>query len=736
MIIWNQQHHLFHLQTNETSFVLQLLNTKHVAVVYWGKKLNTSSLSYIVNDIKRASYLSDTDLIKDFKLEQIPQIFPSFGNTDMRTPAFEFDYEDGSRITDLRYKKHSIKKGKKKIKGLPTVLASELEVETLELSLVDQVKNNEVILSFSVFENYNTITESVRVVNHDQNKLYINRLMSANIDFLDDHFDFLHLSGAWGRECHVVRRKMEQGVQSVDSKRGASGHGQNPFVALLDPAADETHGDVYALSLVYSGNFLAGVEEDMHQNARFQIGINPFDFRWTLNQGETFYAPEAVLVYSDQGIGKMSRTYHRLFIDCLMQSKFNQRERPILINNWEATYFDFNRDVLLGIAREAKEVGIELFVLDDGWFGSRDDDTSSLGDWTPNESKLGGSLKSLADAVNEIGLGFGIWFEPEMVSPNSKLYREHPDWAIHVRDRKAQQARHQYVLDLSNPEVQAYIIQSVSNVLRGAPITYVKWDMNRNLTDIGSDYLASDRQKEVAHRYILGLYSILDRITEAFPDVLFESCAGGGGRFDPGMLYYMPQNWTSDDTDAVERLSIQYGTSLAYPSVAMTCHVSVVPNHQVGRLTPIKTRATVAMQGNLGYELNLMNCDADDKVTIRKQISFYKSIRQVIQFGDLYRLEDRIHDSNAHAWMHLSKDKKTIVVGYVQILSKPNTVPKRLRLVGLNEDDLFELSETKEVHSGAELMYIGLDLPKVKEDFCAKQFVLTKKGELSNNKKD
>lgn len=712
---------LFFLNTCFTSFVLLVNEEGYVFLLYWGEKIECTDISYILNEITRASYLADTNGKKDFKLEQLPQIYPSYGYTDLREPAFAFTYADGSRTTDLRYQSHQVYSCKKKLNGLPTVLSKDSEV--LELTLYDSLKQVEVILTFGVFETYNAITQSVRVKNKNKNEsIYIEKICSTNIDLLECNYEFLHLSGAWGRECHVKRRQLEQGIQSIGSIRGASGHGQNPFAALISPGADENHGDVYAMNFVYSGNFLASAEVDMHQNTRFQIGIHPFDFLWTLEPGKEFQSPEVVLVYSEQGIGKMSRTFHRLYQDCLMTKPFAHQEHPILLNSWEAHYFDFNRENLVELAEEASKVGSELFVLDDGWFGKRNDTTSSVGDWIPNKEKLGGTLQSLIEEVEKKDISFGLWFEPEMVSPDSKLYQEHPEWVMQVKGRRLEKSREEYVLDLSNPDVCNYIIESISTILLNNPISYVKWDMNRNFTNMGSTYLKPERQKEQAHRYILGLYHILDVLTNSFPNVLFEGCAGGGGRFDPGILYYMPQIWVSDDTDAMERLKIQYGTSMIYPSIAMGCHISDIPNHQIERSESMETRAAVAMWGNLGLELNLKKISTQERMKLIEKLDFYKKVRKIVQFGSLYRLKG-LDMGNEYAWMYKSKDEKQILVTYVQVLAKPNTVPKRLQLDGLDPKAFYQVYNDSNVYTGQELMKIGLALGKVKSDAFSKQWL-------------
>lgn len=721
---------IFYLTTKTVSLVLLVTESGIVLTPYWGGRITSQDISYVTGEITRASYLADADGQKDFKLEQLPQIYPAYGYTDLRGPAFAFLYADGSRTTDLRYASHRTYSGKEKLDGLPALRPSQ-DCQTLELRLADPVQSMEAVLRFSVFESHDAITESVRVANqHKTQSVRMEKLCSANIDLMDCGFDLLHLSGAWGRECHIRRRPLEQGTQSVSSARGASGHGHNPFAALVTPDTDEVHGEVYALHLVYSGNFTVSAEVDMHQNTRFQIGINPFDFSWLLEPGQSFQSPEAVLVYSGEGLGRMSQIFHHMYQDLLIPERFAKQERPVLLNSWEAHYFDFDGTALTALAAEAADIGAELFVLDDGWFGKRSDTTSSVGDWTPNEEKLGGSLQELTAAIEETGLAFGLWFEPEMVSPDSYLYRRHPEWVIQAAGRRIEKSRDEYVLGLSNPAVCEHIITSVGNILSQNNIRYVKWDMNRNLTNLGSTYLPAERQQEQAHRYILGLYRVLDTLTHQFPDVLFEGCAGGGGRFDPGILYYMPQMWPSDDTDAVERLAIQYGVSLLYPPSVMERHISAAPNHQVARREPLETRAAVAMWGNLGLELNLVRMDKAEKAALAEEIAFYKKVRPLVQFGDLYRLKG-LDGGNQYAWMFQSQDQKTVLVSFVQIQASPNTVSKRLRLRHLDPDAWYRIEGSGAVRSGREMMHIGLDTGKIRTDAYSRRWLLTRMDRAS-----
>ena len=725
-IVYDASSKTFNLSTSKTSYVLKVLGSNHVAHVYWGKKIKAKNLDYVLRSKNWGSFLTNTDNIDDFMLEMTPQEYPGYGSTDLRTPAVELQFSDGTSATDFRYESHNIYAGKNKLNNLPaTYVEDENEAMTLELTLVDSLKNVKLILSYSVFEEFDAITRSVKIINESNEDVNINRVLSANVDFRDSDYELLQLSGAWARERHIIRKEIRSGSQSIESRRGSSSHAQNPFMALVRKDTTEQHGEVYGFSLIYSGNFLANVEVDMYENARAQIGINPFDFTWFLKSKEEFIAPEAVLVYSNEGLTGMSHIYNCLYGKRLCKGKYRDEVRPILINNWEATYFDFNETKIKEIAREATNLGMELFVLDDGWFGKRDDDNSSLGDWFVNEEKLKGGLNKLATEINEMGLQFGLWFEPEMVSPISELYKEHSDWCIHIPGRNRSEARRQLILDYSREDVCNYIIEKISEVLSSAPISYVKWDMNRNMSEIGSAKLPANRQREVAHRYILGLYKVLEEITTRFPDVLFESCSGGGGRFDPGMLYYMPQTWTSDNTDAIERLKIQFGTSMVYPNASIGCHVSAVPNHQVDRITPIETRGIVAMSGNFGYELDITKLPESEKEIIKEQVKLYKEIRETIQFGKCYRLSSPF-ENNDIAWMFISKDCEEIIVSFVRTLAKPNSKFISLKLVGLDESSKYEILGENIIVGGDELMNIGLNVPELKGDYQAKMWRLKK----------
>ena len=687
---------IFHLKNEEISYVIKILKNGQLGHLYWGKKIKKAERLARYDISQHRPY--EAYALKDdtgFILENIAREYPSFGQSDFREPAYQTEAENGSIISDLKYQDHQIYSGKKELAGLPsTYVEKESEAETLEITLYDEVTDLEVVLSYTVFNDYPIITRSANFKNQGQQKLNLKRALSMSVDFENKDFELLQLSGAWGRERDIIRRPLEQGITRIDSKRGGSSHQQNPFVALVEPETDEYRGEAYGYSLVYSANFIAQAERNHYGKTRLTMGINPFTFNWLLESGESFQTPEVVMNYSDRGLNKMSQNFHQLYRSRLVRGKHRDKQRPVLINNWEGTYFDFDTDKILEMAAAAAEVDLELFVLDDGWFGKRNDDTSSLGDWYVNEEKLPGGLEYLAQEINKLEMDFGLWFEPEMISPDSDLYREHPEWAIQVPERKSSESRQQLILDLSRSDVQDYIIERVSAILEKADIAYVKWDMNRPMTEYGSLELKAEHQSELNHRYILGLYRVLEEITSSFPEVLFESCAGGGGRFDPGMLHYMPQTWTSDDTDAVERLKIQYGTSLVYPASSMGAHVSAVPNHQVERSTSLKMRYDVASFGNLGYELDITELNEKEMEAVKKQVNNYKEIRELVQFGDFYRLRSPFA-GNFTAWSYLSQDREEVLAGFYQVLATPNPKEETLKLKGLDSE-----SDYKELNSG------------------------------------
>jgi len=701
---------LFTLQSKSSTYSLAVLEEGYISHVYYGKKVVDDDLTYLLRLDESPFTFKTNNRDKGVIMDVLPFEYPCHGIGDYREPCLMIMDKDGMSTCDIRYKSHRIYAGKPKLNGLPATYANESEAETLELTCVDTHSGLEVILLYTVFYDVDVITRSVIMKNIGKNDVNIRRVFSACIDFDTDNFDMITLNGTWARERVMERSRLHHGKQGIDSTKGASSHQNNPFFALVSPNTNEDYGDAYGFNLVYSGNFFAQAEVTYHKKTRVVMGINHFDFNWLLEPGEIFTAPEVVMVYSAEGLGGMSRTFHNLYRNHLIRGEYKDKRRPVLINNWEATYFDFNTDKLIEIAKQAAKSGIEMLVMDDGWFGHRDSDNSSLGDWFVYEKKLSGGLKYLVDEVNKLGLKFGIWFEPEMVSPDSELYRKHPDWVIQIKGRDKTELREQYVLDFSRSEVRDYIYDMMKKVLDSANIEYIKWDMNRQITEAGSATLPVSRQRELWHRYVLGVYELLDRLTTNYPHILLESCSGGGGRFDPGMLYYSPQIWCSDNTDAIERLKIQFGTSLCYPASAIGAHVSDCPNHIVGRTTPFKTRGHVAMLGTFGYELDITKIPEADRELIPGQIEDYKKYNSLIRNGDHYRIGNVCVDNMWDAWMFVSKDKTEALFTFVQVLGRPNFRSRRIKLKGLNPEFSYKNNETGDVHSGSALMNAGINV--------------------------
>ena len=710
-IIYNEKTREFHLYNQEISYIIKILDNDQPGQLYYGKRLTyredfSHLFEYAMRDMSPYAFEGNST----FSLENIKQEYPTFGCGDMRFPAYEIERENGSHVVEFVYKEHKIYNGKPKLEGLPaTYVESDDEAQTLELVLEDTSINTRIVLLYTIYEAFPVIARSVRFECDSDEKITLLSAMSACVDLPDKDYEMIDLAGVWARERHVRRHKLDYGIQSIYSMRGCSSYQFNPFLALARENADEFQGQVYGFSLVYSGNFLAQTEVDNYDTARVLMGIHPNGFKWTLEKGESFQTPEMVMVYSEAGLNGMSQTFHKLYRTRLARGTWRDQVRPILINSWEAFYFDFDAPKLLGLADVAADLGMELFVLDDGWFGKRDDSTSSLGDWYPNEEKLKGTLKELAEKINAKGLKFGLWIEPEMTNKDSDLYRAHPDWILAEQGKRICHSRTQYVLDFSKKEVREYIGDMLENLLAEVPVSYIKWDMNRTFSEVFSNGNDREYQGKVCHKYILGVYELYERLTSRFPHVLFESCASGGARFDPGMLYYAPQGWTSDDTDAIERLKIQYGTSMVYPVSCMGSHVSASPNHQTNRVTPLETRADVAYFGTFGYELDLLKLGEEDKAEIRRQIAFMKEKRDLIQKGTFYRLKSPF-EGNETAWMIVSEDQKKALVGYYRVMQPVNVGFKRLKLKGLKEDTCYKVSGYAYDCYGDELMQVGMIL--------------------------
>ena len=743
-ITYNEQSREFHLYNNKISYLIKILANEQLGQLYFGKRIpNRKNHDYLVENTYRpvTSYVFDDDY--SFSLGNVKQEYPAYGTTDQRRPALDIKQPNGSRITDFKYVSHKIYAGKRKLIGLPaTYVEDENEATTLEINLYDELIQVTLCLQYTIFENSAAIARSVKFSNDSDQKYQLKTALSLNLDLPDANYEWLQFSGAWGRERHLHKTPLRPGIQAINSARGASSHMQNPFVILKRPFTTEEQGEALGVSFVYSGNFLAQAEVDEYSVTRLQIGIDPFQFSWCLKSNETFQTPEAILAYTSEGLNQLSQTFQKLYTTRLARGYWRDKERPILINNWEATYFDFTEEKLLSIAKKAKELGIELFVLDDGWFGERTKETAGLGDWYVNRNRLKNGISGLSRKIHDLGMMFGLWFEPEMVNKDSDLYRKHPDYIIETPKRHASHGRKQYVLDFSRKEVVDNIYEQLVKILDEGEIDYIKWDMNRNITECYSIAYPSEQQGEIMHRYILGVYDLYERLIERYPKILFESCASGGGRFDAGILYYAPQAWTSDDSDAIERLKIQYGTSFGYPQSMMGAHVSASPNEQLGRNTPLKIRGDVAFFGAFGYELDLDKLSSTELASIKKQIELMKKYRSIFQYGTFYRLKSPF-EGNIVSWMVVSEDKSQAIVGYYKILNDVNCEYRRLYLPGLEADTLYNVQEELGSYlgnfTGDELANIGLVTTDASAgqnqettDFYSKLFILERYGELSD----
>lgn len=701
---------IFSIHTPNTTYMMGVAGGAYLGHMYYGRRVEDMDAAYLLRQGTGEEAAHSRQKDKVGWLDSFCFEYPVWGTGDFRDPCLRVRDEGGFRACELHYEGYEILEGKPALAGMPATFAGKEEgqsAQTLVITLRDSVLGLKVLLRYSVFADSDAIIRSVAAVNEGTQKLYLEKILSACLDMDNEDFELLTLHGCWGRERRITPHRVTEGKHIVSSLRGETSHHMQPFMALTTNGTSQKDGSVYAMNFVYSGNFIAETELDHRESVRMSLGIHPDGFEWVLAPGEQFETPEAVLVFSAQGLGAMTRTFHELYRNHLIRSKYLHSKRPILINNWEATYFDFDDDKLAAIAKEAKKLGIEMLVMDDGWFGKRNNDECALGDWQVNEDKLKGGLHSLVERVNAEGLKFGIWFEPEMISPDSDLYRAHPDWAIQVPGRKINMARYQYVLDLTRQEVVDYAYECVAKVLRSANIEYVKWDMNRSLTDIGSAALDSEHMGEFYHRYVLGVYQMQERLLQEFPDLLLENCSGGGGRFDPGMLYYSPQIWTSDDMDPVERLSIQEGTALVYPLSTMGAHVCACPNHSVGRVTPMETRAHVALAGTFGYELDITKLSEEEKEKAAAFNREYHKYNDLIREGDYYRIASYRENGMYDCWQVSDKEQKQCLVTYVQVRYEPERKSRRLKLSGLNPQARYRLEGTEDIYSGEMLMNAG-----------------------------
>ena len=717
---------IFSIDNGRVSYIFSVEKDKYLMHRYFGRYINQYAGSAQPFFFDRGFCSNPDPEDKRFSLDTLPQEYPDMNQGDFRSPAYIIQTEDGCRVTRFFYKGYEIIHGKPGLEGLPSVYAEgENEAETLCITLEDECLQAQIRLYYTIFRDFDAICRHVEFVNQGKQEIYMERLMSTSMDFPGTDYDLLTLSGSHTSEKNINRRAVSGDSVVIESSRGCSSPQENPCVILMDKESTEYQGQVWGFNYVYSGDFQAVVQTGQYQTVRVQMGMNPQTFGWRLSSGQKFVSPETVMVYSCSGLNGMSQTFHSLYRKRLCRGVYRDKVRPVLLNSWEAFYFDIHEEACLSLAAQAADLGVELFVVDDGWFVKRNTDRAALGDWREDREKFPGGICSLAEKIREMGMGFGIWFEPEMVSPDSDLYRAHPDWIIRSSLYDPVLSRTQYVLDLSNPEVCDFIYQSVADILEKTKASYVKWDMNRHITDLGSAYLKEKCQRELSHRYILGLYSILERLNRNFPEVLFEGCSSGGGRYDAGMLYYMPQTWASDNTDAVCRLKIQYGTSILFPAITMGSHVSDVPNHQVRRITPLSTRFAAAMSGNLGYELDLRKMSEEEKREVKEEIRFYKSIREVIQMGRFYRLKNPQRGNEA-AWNFVSEDGRTVIYCYFRILSDPLSLSFPVKLKGLDPDSVYRLEENGLCYGGDELMYAGITSYPEKGDFSSHVYVFQK----------
>ncbi len=732
---YHEKNRVFKIDTEHTSYCIGIVDEENfLGHIYYGRKLAEDDLVYLMRTDEAPYVPSRNNRERTSFLDTFPMEYTGHGLGDYREGTLTVKTLKGHTAVSLSYVSHRIYNGKEALAGLPATFAQEDACKTLEITCEDPVLHLQVVLSYSIFADSDAIARSVRIVNQSAEAVYLTKVLSACIDMDNEDYEMITLHGSWGRERIIQTRPVMRGKQGVSSVRGESSHQEHPFMAWKSRTTTEETGEIYAMHFVYSGNFMAQIEMSQFGSMRALMGIHPQDFSWKLEPGDSFQAPEVICVYSAEGIGGMTRTFHDLYRTHLIRGEYRNKKRPILINNWEATYFDFDTDKLLAIAKEASALGIEMLVMDDGWFGCRNDDNTSLGDWQVNEDKLKGGLKYLVDEVNKLGMKFGIWLEPEMISPDSNLYREHPDWAFAVPGRTGSLARNQYVLDLTRQEVRDYVYEMVAAVLRSSNIEYVKWDMNRQLSDMGSCGLPADRQGELYHRQVLAVYELQDRMTKEFPYLLLENCSAGGARFDPGMLYYSPQIWCSDDTDAVERLSIQAGTAMIYPLSTMGAHVSDCPNHALGRTTPFETRGYVALAGTFGYELDVTKIAKEEQGKIPDQVAMYHKYNDLVREGDYYRIAHYAENHYYDCFEVVAKDKSEALVTYIQVLNRPNFHSRRIRIPGLdktacyvieNAQDWPEIAQTE--YHGDTLHYAGINIPVLNGDFQGRLIHLVRK---------
>ena len=715
-ITFNETTRIFTLTTAHTTYQMQADAQGYLLHLYYGAR-TAGEMDYLLNYGDRGFSGNPNSAGSDrtYSLDALPQEYPSLGTGDFRNYALNIENADGSQCCNPVYITHEIAAGKYTLKGLPFVRAEENEAETLKIILEDPVTKVELHLLYGVLEKEDIITRSVIIKNAGKAPVTVKKAQSACLDFLHGDYDLIKFYGRHAMERNMERMPVSHESTRIGSRRGTSSHQYNPGVILAGKNTNEDSGSCYGMLFVYSGNFLVEAEKDQYDQTRIQMGLTDELFAYPLEAGAEFIAPEVILSYTNKGLSRLSQQYHHCIMNHICQGKYVHANRPVLINSWEAAYFDFTGDTIVELAKEAKALGIDMVVMDDGWFGKRNDDNSSLGDWYVNEEKLGGTLTKLIERVNAEGVKFGIWIEPEMVSEDSDLYREHPEWAITIPGRKPVRSRNQLVLDFSRKEVRDEIFKRICAVLDQGNVEYIKWDMNRSLADIYAP--------NVTYDYVLGVYDFLEKLTNRYPDILIEGCSGGGGRFDAGMLYYTPQIWCSDNTDAINRTRIQYGTSFFYPVAAMGSHVSAVPNHQTGRVTSMHTRGVAAMSGTFGYELNPALLNAKEKAEIRAQLAQYREYQELIREGDYYRLSNPFQDNFA-AWMVVSDDRSKALVSVIRLTAEANPPAAYVTLKGMEEDAFYREKTTGKVYPGAALMEAGILLPAAVSEYEADQIEL------------
>lgn len=710
---FDEKKNLFTLQTLESTYQMKVDDHGVLLHTYYGAPADETDFSYLIGPEDRGFSGQPGDEKKDrtYSMDYYPLEYPVQGNGDFRVKALKAGFEGEVPALDLRFVSYELEKGKYSLPGLPALFEAEAgEVETLKITLKDRLEEIYVTLFYGVFEKKNVITRAASIENRSGKNVTLKRALSLGLDFMEGDMDLIHFYGKHAGERQFERRNLPHGITEISSSRGTSSHHHNPFVILCDKDTTEDFGNAYGVSFIYSGGFKIQMEKDQVDGIRLVCGLDDEEFLWKLAPGETFVTPEAALSYSEKGLTVLSDQFQKAYHANLIRSPWKDKKRPTLVNNWEATYFGFDAEKLLKIAGEAADLGLDMLVLDDGWFGKRNDDNSGLGDWFVNEKKLGCTMKELVDRVNALGLKFGIWLEPEMVSEDSDLYRTHPDWVLQIPGREPNRSRNQLVLDLSRKEVREYMKKFIDDTLSCANISYVKWDMNRSVDNVYSAADPTLSQGAIRHKYVLGLYEVMEDMLTRHPDLLLEGCSGGGGRFDAGMLYYAPQIWCSDNTDAIERLRIHYGTSFGYPMSSVSAHVSVCPNHQNGRVTPFKTRGICAMQGSFGYELDLSKLSEEDKAEARRQITVYNENWELFQSGSYYRLNSPMENHDYTAWSYVSKDQRKASLSVIYTDLHGNPKPVRVKLKGLKKDVSYDVDGT--VYTGAALMRGGLLIPK------------------------